>query len=376
MFLNYYRGKKVFVTGHTGFKGSWLSQWLIDLGAEVHGYSISVPSTPSHWDLLKLESQMAHEFGDIRNDEQLTRAIQRVQPDCVFHLAAQPLVRLSYDQPRETFETNVMGTVNLLDAVFRYGRSQVLVNVTSDKCYENVEKQTGYRETDPMGGKDPYSASKGAAELVFSSFYRSFFARQDVPTQVVTVRAGNVIGGGDWADDRIIPDCVRSWTRGESVSIRSPQSVRPWQHVLEPLSGYLWLGALAGTQSGRFNGEGYNFGPSPASQHTVETLLKQFQLAWPKCTWTVNSDGIGNKKEATLLALDCTKAEKDLAWREVLDFAETVKWTADWYRQWNETGELLTHSQISAYSQLAQKRELLWTQSNSNSMPYASAQIK
>ena len=334
-----YRGKKVLVTGHTGFKGSWLCEWLLALGAEVHGYALEPPSRPSLFNQLKLAKRIAsHTIGDVRDLDLLVRTMRRVKPDFVFHLAAQPLVRLSYEKPAETFDTNVMGTVNVLEAARRIGcngRTQFghqisVVCITTDKVYENNEKGRPFRETDPFGGHDPYSASKGACEIVISSYRRSFFGTPDSPVWVASARAGNVIGGGDWAKDRIVPDAMRALAKGEAIPVRNKISTRPWQHVLEPLGGYLTLGAALAKRE-RFDEVcgGFNFGPDPKANRTVKELVEEM-LKWRKGAWVDKSDPHA-VHEAGLLNLDIRKARKVLGWKPRWDFKETVKNTVQWY---------------------------------------------
>ena len=334
-----YRGKKVLVTGHTGFKGSWLCEWLLALGAEVHGYALEPPTRPSLFNQLKLAKRItSHTIGDVRDLDLLVRTMRRVKPDFVFHLAAQPLVRLSYEKPAETFDTNVMGTVNVLEAARRIGcngRTQFghqisVVCITTDKVYENNEKGRPFRETDPFGGHDPYSASKGACEIVISSYRRSFFGTPDSPVWVASARAGNVIGGGDWAKDRIVPDAMRALAKGEAIPVRNKVSTRPWQHVLEPLGGYLTLGAVLAKRE-RFDEVcgGFNFGPDPKANRTVKELVEEM-LKWRKGTWVDKSDPHA-VHEAGLLNLDIRKARKVLGWKPRWDFEETVKNTVQWY---------------------------------------------
>ncbi len=254
LFANAYQGKRVLITGHTGFKGAWMTEWLLSLGAEVTGFSLPPPSTPSLFDQLGLSTRINHIQGDVRDQSAVLAALEQAKPDLVFHLAAQPLVRLSYAQPLETYATNVMGTVNILESIRLLNNKCSVICITTDKCYENKEWIHSYREEDPMGGHDPYSSSKGAAELVIASYRRSYFSSSDSPIKLASARAGNVIGGGDWALDRIVPDCIRALKRGESIPVRNRIATRPWQHVLEPLSGYLWLGAcLTDTRLSRFN---------------------------------------------------------------------------------------------------------------------------
>ena len=332
-----YKGKKVLVTGHTGFKGSWLCEWLLALGAEVHGYSLPPPTKPSLFGQLKLAKRIkSHKMGDVRDLDSLVRTMRRVKPDFVFHLAAQPLVRLSYLLPVETFDINVMGTVHVLEAARRvFGRTQFshqcsIVCITTDKCYENKETTRPYKEDDPMGGYDPYSCSKGCDELLVSSYRRSFFGTPESPVWVASARAGNVIGGGDWAKDRIVPDCMKALARGEPIPVRNKTSTRPWQHVLEPLGGYLALGAALARRE-RFDKVcgGFNFGPDPKANRTVKDLVVEI-LKWAKGNW-VDRTELGAVHEAGLLNLDIGKARRVLGWKPRWNFEETVKNTVQWY---------------------------------------------
>ena len=360
-FADVYRGRRVLVTGHTGFKGSWLVLWLKHLGAEVAGYSLDVPSSPSNFDLLDLETQISHYVGDIRDRARLSQVLEEFRPDMVFHLAAQALVRLSYADPVTTFETNIMGMVNLLECVRTCPWIEVAVLITSDKAYQNVEWCWGYRENDPLGGLDPYSGSKSCADLVANSYYHSFL--RHTPTRVATTRAGNVIGGGDWGNDRIVPDCVRAWSEGKSVMVRNPQATRPWQHVLEPLSGYLWLGARLWQKAKGLNGEAFNFGPDSVVNQTVAELLCAMETRWPGAHWEVPDGCVQGNHEATLLKLSCDKALFHLDWRAVLNFSETAVFTVDWYRAWHgKELDLLTYTldQIDHYCQLAHAKGAAW----------------
>jgi len=345
-----YRGKKVLVTGHTGFKGSWLSQWLLDLGADVCGYSNEIPTQPAHFAILQLETQMQHCVGDVRNFIQLGKVFREFQPEMVFHLAAQSLVRQSYDEPKVTFDTNLGGTVNVLECIRQTPSVQAAVIVATDKCYENREQNSGYREDDRLGGSDPYSASKACAEIAFISYQKSFFAN-DKRARVASARAGNVIGGGDWAADRIVPDCVRAWSRQQAVTIRNPEAVRPWQHVLEPLSGYLLLGENLLKNNPAVVGQSFNFGPNDDSSQTVSALLTQMQSHWPSAIWEVKRDS-STKKETQMLLLNCEKAKTVLKWQSRLTFADAVNLTFNWYRAFAE-GQTnlrdLTKSQIHEF---------------------------
>jgi CDP-glucose 4,6-dehydratase len=363
-FSDLYRDKTVLVTGHTGFKGSWLTLWLHSLGANVVGLSVDIPTQPSHFECAGLESCVDDRRMDIRNGAAVKDLLTEVNPDFVFHLAAQPLVRRSYEEPVETFETNILGTANILSALSELTRSCTAVLITSDKCYDNVEWVWGYRETDRLGGKDPYSASKGAAELVIRSFVNSFFLDPEASVRVAIGRAGNVIGGGDWAADRVVPDCVNAWSVGDEVPIRNPASTRPWQHVLEPLSGYLALGARLHMDAS-LHGEPFNFGPTDVNDHTVVDLIETMNRYWENAHWTDKSMDVGQPHEAGLLKLNCDKAYSVLRWRPVLTFGETVQMTAEWYRDYYQQPSrsmvAISLQQISTYSQLAVQRLLYWT---------------
>jgi CDP-glucose 4,6-dehydratase len=361
-FADVYRGRRVLVTGHTGFKGSWLTLWLEHLGARVAGYSVDVPTVPSNFELLRLGERVQHYLGDIRDRARLESVIDEFRPEIIFHLAAQALVRRSYADPATTFETNTMGMVNLLECVRTRPWIEAAVLITSDKAYRNDEWCWGYRETDALGGHDPYSGSKSCAELVAHSYFHSFL--RHTPTRVATTRAGNVIGGGDWADDRIVPDCVRAWSTGEPVAVRSPQATRPWQHVLEPLSGYLWLGARLWHRQQGLNGEAFNFGPDAHVNQTVGELIGAMAARWPGVRSHVPEGREDAGHEANLLKLSCDKALFHLNWRAVLQFAETVAFTVDWYRSWNARESDLydyTLAQIEQYSDLARERQMPWT---------------
>jgi CDP-glucose 4,6-dehydratase len=332
-----FAGKSVFLTGHTGFKGSWLAIWLERLGAKVTGYSLAPLDEPSNFAASGVAELVAeHCLGDIRDAARLQQAVARAAPDVVFHLAAQSLVRPSYETPRETFEVNVIGTAVVLDAVRALGRPCVVVAVTSDKCYENREQVWGYRETDPMGGHDPYSASKGAAEIVVAAYRRSFFPPQRLGehgVKLASARAGNVIGGGDWAKDRIVADMARCLSAGQPIPVRSPAAVRPWQHVLESLSGYLTLAArMLGSDDPRLC-DAWNFGPLPGEELPVARLVEMFLAAWQGGSWTDASDP-RQPHEANVLRLNIDKALSQLRWRPTWTLAETVARTARWYRRY------------------------------------------
>jgi len=360
---DFYHGKKVLITGHTGFKGSWLSIWLNELGAEVMGYSNGLPTNPCNFILSGLESRIKHITGDVRNFDYLKKVIDRFQPDVVFHLAAQAIVRQSYEIPKDTLDTNVMGTVNVLEAVRQSDSVQALVGVTSDKCYENREHVWGYRENDPMGGDDPYSSSKGAAELIFRSYLQSFFSRNGT-VGAVTARAGNVIGGGDWAKDRIVTDTVRALAAGKPIEIRSPNAIRPWQHVLEPLSGYLVLGARIARDPKRFSGS-WNFGPADSSAMSVGDLVTALIDAWGSGEWKdVSENNDPTLHEAGWLRLSCDKAHALLPWTAVLSFEENIHMTVKWYKFYydypsSNMYQFCAH-QIREYMRIAAQRGQEW----------------
>lgn len=363
-FWDVYRNKRVLVTGHTGFKGSWLSLWLNRLGAEVTGFSKYLPSTPCHCEVTGLQEKMAHHEGDIRDFRELEKIFKEFQPQVVFHLAAQPIVRESYDNPKITFDINLGGTVNILECVRQNPCVKAAVIITSDKCYENLGRDLAYREDDRLGGEDPYSASKACAEIACHAYFKSFFNHADV-CQIATTRAGNVIGGGDWAADRIVPDCVRAWSKNDTPVIRKPEATRPWQHVLEPVSGYLWLGACLLNNPRGVTGESFNFGPKKDVVKSVRELADLFLKCWGKGTWK-HVPPEGTKKEASLLKLSCDKALAKLSWEPLLTFAETVELTAQWYKRYykNETNGAdmydVTNAQIDWYVQKAISRGAPW----------------
>ena len=348
LFSGVFAGKTVWISGHTGFKGSWLCLWLLRLGAKVHGFSLPPPTVPSLFEQLEIRDAIDHETGDVRDAEAVRHSIQDASPDFVFHLAAQPLVRLSYEAPLETFSTNVMGTAHVLEALRPLAKPCAAVIVTSDKCYENREDGRALSEPDPLGGRDPYSASKAACEIVAAAYRDSFF--QQSPVAIATARAGNVIGGGDWAADRLIPDCIRALSEGRPVVVRNPGSVRPWQHVLEPLGGYLSLAQLLSSEtSGRF-AAAFNFGPDLGSCLPVMDVVSKVLECWPG-TSHVDSPAHA-PAEARLLRLCTDKASEVLGWRPVWDCRAAVERTVRWYqavREKPETAKALSRDQIAEY---------------------------
>ena len=357
MFQNAFKDKKILITGHTGFKGSWLSAWLSQLGSMVIGLSDRVPTEPAHYELIK--SDIVNDLRiDIKDAKAVYNTIREARPDFVFHLAAQPIVLESYKDPLHSFNTNAIGTANVLDALRRTNNKCTAIMITSDKCYDNVEWTFGYRETDRLGGKDPYSGSKGAAELVIRSYVESFFRKPDSNVRVAVGRAGNVIGGGDWAPHRILPDCIKAWSTNEKSKIRNPNSTRPWQHVLEPLSGYLSLGRAL-SQNPDINGEAFNFGPPANQNHTVKELVNEITKHWPGAEWIDHSNDNAHQ-EAGLLKLNCDKAFHTLGWETTMNFEETAQWTGEWYRSFYERGPkeaaMLTMKQINNYMELALAR--------------------
>ena len=354
MNIEFWSGKKVFLTGHTGFKGSWLSLWLQQLGAEVTGYALQPPTNPSLFEVANIAQGMRSIIGDIRDAEALNKAMRDAAPDIVIHMAAQPLVRYSYVNPVETYSTNVMGTVHLLEAVRQTPSVRAVVNVTSDKCYDNKEWVWGYRENEAMGGFDPYSNSKGCAELVTSAYRNSFFNPEkyaDHRVALASGRAGNVIGGGDWADDRLIPDILRAISDNKPVVIRSPHAIRPWQHVLEPLSGYLLLAEKLYTQGVAY-AEGWNFGPADEDAKPVQWIVEQLKQQWGEgASWQL--DGGEHPHEAHYLKLDCSKAKMRLDWQPRWHLGHTLEMIVAWQQAWLAKKDMrsFTLKQIEQYAQ-------------------------
>lgn len=354
-FSGAYRGRRVLVTGHTGFKGSWLALWLTELGATVAGLSLPPEPGPNHWDLLALD--IADNRYDVRDFPAVLRCMQDFQPEIVFHLAAQPLVRRSYRDPLETWSSNVMGTANLLEACRKTDSIQAVVVITTDKVYRNNEWPWGYREEDRLGGHDPYAASKAAAEIVVDSYRKAFFAERAAPILLASARAGNVIAGGDWSEDRLIPDLVRALHAAQPLEIRSPASTRPWQHVLDCLSGYLQLGQRL-LQGEECFAEAWNFGPAESDNRSVADILSLMQKSWPELVWRHGTSAAVH--EARLLYLDSAKARSALAWHPVWPLETALHHTADWYRTHGRDGSVISRQQLAAYIVDAKAAAVSW----------------
>ena len=359
-----FHGKVVWLSGHTGFKGAWLARWLIQLGAHVHGFAQPASTNPSIFEQLGLAKKVSHEIGDVRDADAVKKSILHAQPDFVFHLAAQALVRFSYDHPLETYATNVMGTAHVLEALRSLDKNCAAVFVTTDKCYENREMDHAYVEDDHLGGHDPYSSSKGAAEIVIAGYRRSFFGK--LPVRIASARAGNVIGGGDWALDRIVPDCIRALQRGEPIPVRNPHATRPWQHVLEPLSGYLWLAATLAQpdliqEDAKEISSAFNFGPDKEANRNVAELVCEVLKHWPG-KWDDKSNPHA-PHEAKLLMLSTAKAKKILHWQPTWRFEAAIARTVEWYRAVNDDpvmAENLLLQQITEYESAARDAHLRW----------------
>jgi CDP-glucose 4,6-dehydratase len=351
---SFWRGRPVFVTGHTGFKGGWLVSWLLAMGARVTGYALAPDTTPSYFGLCGLDRKMTSIFGDILDQPALERALKACAPDVLFHLAAQPLVRRAYREPAATFAVNVMGTVNVLEAARQVDSIRAIILVTSDKCYYPEPTSNGYEERDRLGGFDPYSSSKACAEMVTLAYSRSFFARSDRPVAAATVRAGNVIGGGDWAADRIVPDAIRALERGEPLKVRSPQAIRPWQHVLEPLVGYLVLAERLFAEGGKWTGA-WNFGPAPGTELTVGEIADLVITHWGSGS-RLNTEELASPPETDRLRLNSRKACDQLGWTSRLSVNEAVRLTVQWYRAARSEGSSVAYStsieQIHSYERL------------------------
>ncbi len=360
LFGGIYKGKNVLVSGHTGFKGSWLSYWLQKMGASLSGFSLAPNTTPNHFQLLQTEINSV--ISDINNLNSIMETIDLYKPEIVFHLAAQPLVRDSYDDPLTTLSTNIIGTANLLEACRNKDFVKAIVIVTSDKCYENNEWVWGYRESEPMGGFDPYSASKGCAEIIVSSYRRSFFNLNDYnkkhDTLIATARAGNVIGGGDWSKDRLIPDIVKATHKKEKVIIRNPNATRPWQHVLDPLSGYLLLGQRLLEGKKEF-AEAFNFGPTEEGASSVLDILKHSKEVWDNIDYEIDKS-TNHPHEANYLKLDCSKAHLKLNWKNNWELKDTIEKTVNWYKEYYLHGMHYTDSDIINYIKDAKSKHLIW----------------
>jgi CDP-glucose 4,6-dehydratase len=362
MFTDFFSGKKILITGHTGFKGSWLTTWLLKLNAQIIGISIDIPTKPSMFEELDLEKKIKHYLADIREIDKIKEIVFNEEPDIIFHLAAQAIVSSSHENPTEAFSTNVIGTMNILEIMRNFKKECQVVLITSDKCYDNVEWIWGYKENDMLGGKDIYSGSKGAAELVIKSYFNSFFNNEH-PVKLAIGRAGNVIGGGDWAKDRIVADTMIAWSQNNFVNIRSPFSTRPWQHVLEPLSGYLLL--AYNLALGKINGEAFNFGPKSEQNKTVEELLKDLSQYWG---FNHNQEfyRITNPltfHEASLLKLNCDKALFYLKWESTLTYLENVELVSSWYfNYYIKKTNMFKHTmeQIIFYEKLLKQRNAIW----------------
>ena len=357
---NFWEKKKVFITGHTGFKGSWLSLWLHSLGAIVTGYALTPPTIPSLFELCKIDNLITSIIGDVRNGELLNRAMLEASPEIVIHMAAQSIVRDSYKDPVETYSTNVMGTVNLFEAVRRCKGVKAVINVTTDKCYENREWYWGYRENEPMGGYDPYSNSKACSELVTSSYRNSFFNSKDYDAHgvgIASARSGNVIGGGDWAPDRLVPDCVRSILKGEKIIIRNPQAIRPWQHVLEPLWGYLIL-AQRLYEKGPKYADAWNFGPDDQDARTVEWVVSRMCVKWVENAAYVVDAG-NHPHEAHYLKLDCSKAKSELQWYPKWNLEQAIDKVIEWVQAYREGKDVnrICQRQIEEYEKTGEGKE-------------------
>lgn len=360
LFKGVFKNKRILITGDTGFKGSWLSIWLKEVGAQIYGYALPPKSEMDNFVRTGLKKKIIHRDGNVINYESFLSFAREANPEIVFHLAAQPLVIYSYENPRETYETNLMGTVNFLEIVRNLPSVKVAINITSDKCYDNRDWVWGYRENDPMGGKDPYSSSKGCSELITAAYQHSFFQNQIDKASIASARAGNVIGGGDWAEDRIVPDFFRAYKNNETLLVRNPEFTRPWQHVLEPLSGYLQLASALYLGGGKYSG-GWNFGPVDSSHYSVKDLINHLITSFGSGSFTIPTTE-SKRYEAHLLKLDISKANKMLGWKPTLNFEQTVSFTVEGYKSEFKRGDIYEHrvSQIRDYIELASKNKINW----------------
>lgn len=357
-------GKTVLITGHTGFKGSWLTAWLKMCGAKVVGVGLDPYTTPSNFEVSGIKEDIIDHRFNVCDGNKMERLIEEAEPDFVFHLAAQALVRKSYEDPIETWQTNVMGTLHVLEGLRKLKKKCIAVLITSDKCYDNVEWIWGYRENDALGGPDPYSASKGAAELVIKSHIKSYFPKETSLVRIASVRAGNVIGGGDWSVDRIVPDCIKAWSENKIVPLRNPHATRPWQHVLEPLSGYLCLAAEMVSKP-ELHGEAFNFGPQSQQNKSVLELVTEMQNNWEQVRFQDVSGLVKGPYESGLLKLNCDKALHLLNWHALMDFEQTVSFTIEWYKNYYQSKDKMlsfTLAQIQRYKSIAISKGMTWTQ--------------
>lgn len=359
-YKKFFNKKKIIITGHTGFKGSWLTIWLQMLGAKIVGISNNFPSNPCHFQSLNLNKKIVSKNLDIRNLIVLKKLIKDFKPDYIFHLAAQSIVSVAYEDPIRTWSTNTIGTINILESLRQLKNKCVAVIITSDKCYENLEIKRGYHENDRLGGKDPYSASKASADVAIKSYINSFFSSKDNKVFIATARAGNVIGGGDWSPNRLIPDCVRSWSKNKKVLIRSPYSTRPWQHVLEAIYGYITL-AINLNKNSRLHGEAFNFGPPNHQNFQVISVVKLMKKYWKNVSWKVYKNNNQEFNETSLLKLNSKKAKKNLKWKSILTFKESIYLVANWYKNFyidSKNVYKLTSNQIEFYQKLLNKRSI------------------
>tara|TARA_B100001057_G_C22854807_1_gene952307 strand:+ start:1388 stop:2455 length:1068 start_codon:yes stop_codon:yes gene_type:complete len=354
MMKNTFKNKNILITGHTGFKGSWLTAWLYTLGANITAISKDVPTKPAHYNLMRgfIKNDITE---DLANYDRIFQIINEAKPDYIFHLAAQPIVLTSYNDPYLTFQSNAVGTLNILETLRVLNPNCTAVIITSDKCYENIEQSIGYKETDRLGGKDPYSSSKACAEIIIKGYYESFFSQPASNVKIASSRAGNVIGGGDWAEHRIVPDCIKAWSEKKPVILRNSLSTRPWQHVLEPLGGYLTL-ANQLNESSNLNGESFNFGPDDKNTYSVGNLVSEISKKWKGAQWVDETHNDNKKYEAGLLSLNCSKALKLLKWKSIMSFEKTAGLTGEWYYEYyNNSPEdaiKLTLSQIEEYNSI------------------------